>query len=1531
MKHILLLYVFVICNNTIVSAITYYSTPNSNVNNLSEWWTNTDGTGSNPGNFTSSDIFQIQAGHSCQLNGNWSLGDNASLEIYGTLTLNSSYTFELGTNHSSTVTLTIKNGGTFSNESTGNKTFWRSVTIEDGGTWTGNSGVGANNVYMYANFTNNNTSTLQTDQTQATYYTNSGNSYTWNSGSPGLSVFNVYSQRDGFIYRGNLYVRNNFTTTAQLADGAGNTHIYLTGTGTVFTANSSMYNTTNFVFHFAPSVAGSNQTISIGGTQYSPTFRFENSVNATISGGGSYFELAQSTSGIIIDNNATLNDGGKEIRFENSSTLTMNSGSNLNVTNSNTVASEKFWMYGTKTFATSSTLHISNASSTFSYANECSYSFGNLTLGTTSGASSISFQNNSLAITIKGNLSIGSNWTFGNAAANSNQVVITVQGNITNNGTYVQGTNTGSKLVLSGATAVHEISGSGTFNTNSTAPAIELNDAQGAQITSGSTITIQQLTHTNGIITNKGTLTISNAHSIPSGQTFVADNSSTTTFSNTITITGTYDARCGSVTNFNNTATNNGTIQGPTTGTWARIVNASAVNGSGSIGANSYIAFSGTLTCTKTGTNILESSGQVATCATPDISLSSSTPAIAAGTIYNGTTKQAIYSFNLAVTTANAYLSSIQFTTTNTDAADITKYQLWYNTSNDLSSASQIGSDITTSLGTGLHIFNSLDQTINAGTTGYLWITVNVSNFPTETNTIQVSAISTGNITFASGNKSGTAYDGGIQTIQGTPTINCVTTSLSDFLYCSGAGASTAQSYTISGAYLTSDIEITSPTNYEISTLSESGYTSTINLTPISGTVANTIIYVRLKAGLSDGAYNTEIITHTSSGAIQKNITCNGDVGGRMVISSENQTQSQIIYPNLQGYLLSVFQIESICNASGTISELDFTTTGTYTSSDISTFNLFYSEYPTLNDSILVSSISSGIGTHSYSFNSFNQTIDANTTGYFFITIDIASSATNTRTIQAQSITANYVTISGGIQIEGTIPEGGVKTIGGVLFGNNSSFNWTSTSDWLIACNGASANRIPTSTDSVILHCNNDLNWYEYYINTATVEIGALNIRYGKFLFNHNGGTNFTVNGSMKIDNNPAADQDDWSTQIAIGQDGINTLHVKGNIIGDRALLEFYSNANRKINLILEGNFDIGFVDLHANVEKSHFADITINGGKFQYFTAQMTDDGNKIFEIEGTVVIENNSHLQLGEYDINFDWEMGNIIIELGSTITLSQNNTITTGDLGNGDITNSGTLICECGTSITSNGTFTNNATIYGPEIGYTRFINNNSILNSGIIGQDDTNIAVSGDITGSGSVGSNVLQNSSQAATCENLLPINLISFTVTNANNCNSLQWITSSEQNNDFFTILRSDNGIDFNSIYTTSGSGNSNSINTYSYLDCIENNGIAYYILEQTDYDGKTSRSQIISTYNFQKKFTIEKISLYPSARMYIVFDDTKTSNQISIIDMNGKLLFSEIFMLEKKIEIPLQWSKGTYIITHTKNCISQSIPFIIH
>ena len=112
------------------------------------------------------------------------------------------------------------------------------------------------------------------------------------------------------------------------------------------------------------------------------------------------------------------------------------------------------------------------------------------------------------------------------------------------------------------------------------------------------------------------------------------------------------------------------------------------------------------------------------------------------------------------------------------------------------------------------------------------------------------------------------------------PSTTVSVETLTGFTYMEDAGPSTEQNFTVSGANLTAAISITAPTNYQISTGTGGSFiaTSPITLNPSSGTVSSTTIYVRLKAGLEPGNYNSESITVATDGISAKTVICSGSV-----------------------------------------------------------------------------------------------------------------------------------------------------------------------------------------------------------------------------------------------------------------------------------------------------------------------------------------------------------------------------------------------------------------------------------------------------------------------------------------------------------------------------------------------------------------------------------------------------------------------------------------------------------------------------
>lgn len=101
--------------------------------------------------------------------------------------------------------------------------------------------------------------------------------------------------------------------------------------------------------------------------------------------------------------------------------------------------------------------------------------------------------------------------------------------------------------------------------------------------------------------------------------------------------------------------------------------------------------------------------------------------------------------------------------------------------------------------------------------------------------------------------------------------------------------------------------------------------------------------------------------------------------------------------------------------------------------------------------------------------------------------------------------------------------------------------------------------------------------------------------------------------------------------------------------------------------------------------------------------------------------------------------------------------------------------------------------------------------------------------------------------------NPLPIKLIYFNAKLKNDIVKIDWGTASELNNDYFTVERSSDGINFDELLRKRGAGNNTFKLNYSDEDLHPLTGYSYYRLKQTDYDGHYSYSDIeIVNYNLK-------------------------------------------------------------------------------
>lgn len=139
----------------------------------------------------------------------------------------------------------------------------------------------------------------------------------------------------------------------------------------------------------------------------------------------------------------------------------------------------------------------------------------------------------------------------------------------------------------------------------------------------------------------------------------------------------------------------------------------------------------------------------------------------------------------------------------------------------------------------------------------------------------------------------------------------------------------------------------------------------------------------------------------------------------------------------------------------------------------------------------------------------------------------------------------------------------------------------------------------------------------------------------------------------------------------------------------------------------------------------------------------------------------------------------------------------------------------------------------------------------------------------------------------------LPIELLSFTAKPVvNKVVRCDWVTASEIDNDYFTIERSKNGIDFETAGITDGAGNSNYQLSYAFTDTDPYRGLSYYRLKQTDFDGRSSYSEIVAVMLTAKNSLIGIPN--PASNEFTVYFDSEMAYDFTLTDMNGRVVFEK-------------------------------------
>jgi hypothetical protein len=149
-----------------------------------------------------------------------------------------------------------------------------------------------------------------------------------------------------------------------------------------------------------------------------------------------------------------------------------------------------------------------------------------------------------------------------------------------------------------------------------------------------------------------------------------------------------------------------------------------------------------------------------------------------------------------------------------------------------------------------------------------------------------------------------------------------------------------------------------------------------------------------------------------------------------------------------------------------------------------------------------------------------------------------------------------------------------------------------------------------------------------------------------------------------------------------------------------------------------------------------------------------------------------------------------------------------------------------------------------------------------------------------------------------------PVELVTFEGWNAGNKNVLTWKTASEKANDFFTIDRSTDALNFEPIGSVRGAGNSHELLSYEFTDASlpELFNLFYYRLTQMDLNGTASESEIISVSVADKDEPPDIFYDNSSGELRLVYTFRQTGLfSVEVSDLLGKTICRKDLFVNSK------------------------------
>lgn len=328
----------------------------------------------------------------------------------------------------------------------------------------------------------------------------------------------------------------------------------------------------------------------------------------------------------------------------------------------------------------------------------------------------------------------------------------------------------------------------------------------------------------------------------------------------------------------------------------------------------------------------------------------------------------------------------------------------------------------------------------------------------------------------------------------------------------------------------------------------------------------------------------------------------------------------------------------------------------------------------------------------------------------------------------------------------------------------------------------------------------------------------------------------------------------------------------------------------------ISGTTNVGNFNVNTN------ANLNISGGIFRQTQAGSTANNNSL----GTINITNNASLNIAGNFVN------------NSTVNSNRGTVNITGNFTN----NSGANYNLNNGLLNIGGTMTNNGNITTSGTGCSKMNVTGNITNNG-----GANIQGTGgariDVCGSGSTTNfgSITNTQPTTCSCNVALPISLINFLINYDENNNKVNifWTALSDEDNSYFVVEKSLNGIDFE-VVAQKNAIKSIIPQNYSVKDEIVENGYVYYRLKNVESNRFFySDIKVVTIKNKQID-----IVLFPNPTSEYFFMDIKNAKNelisISILDLQGKKVSNfDIMNVNQSNKFDVSFlAKGIYIVEIT-------------